>query len=199
MEVKAPSPTKLLDGVNVSPIIRAYFEFNQLKQLYRQGWLKRGVPKERCESVAEHSLGVAVLACWLAEAYYPQLDQSRVMRLALIHDFGEIYAGDIIPGDDISDEEKSRLEFESVERVFKHLPNCGEYIALWSEFEDGQTPEAQFVRQVDRLEMGLQASVYEHQGYENLGEFFGSAREELLDPNLIELLQEIIELRNVST
>lgn len=199
MEVKAPSPTKLLEGVDVSPIIRAYFEFNQLKQLYRQGWLKRGVPKERCESVAEHSLGVAVLACWLAEAYYPQLDQSRVMRLALIHDFGEIYGGDIIPGDDISDEEKYRLEFESVERVFKRLPNGGEYIALWGEFEDGQTPEAQFVRQVDRLEMGLQASVYEHQGYENLGEFFGSAREALLDPNLIELLQEIIELRNVST
>lgn len=199
MEIKATHPVKLIDNREISPFIRAYFEFNQLKQLYRQGWLRRGVPKERCESVAEHSLGVAVLACWLADAYYPQLDQSRVMRLALIHDFGEIYAGDIIPGDEVSTEEKYCLELESVERVFSRLPNGVEYIALWGEFEAGQTPEARFVRQVDRLEMGLQASVYEHQGNENLSEFYGSARGALFDPQLIELLQEVIDLRDEST
>lgn len=199
MEVKAAIPTKLLNGVDVSPVILAYFEFNQLKQLYRQGWLRRGVSKERCESVAEHSLGVTILVCWLAQSYYPELDLCKVMRMALIHDFGEIYAGDIIPGDEVSPEEKYRLELESVERVFSRLPNGAEYIILWGEFEDGQTPEARFVSQVDRLEMGLQASVYEHQGHENLGEFFGSARGALFDPQLIELLQEAIDLRDEST
>lgn len=199
MENKANPPVDLLGGEDLNPIIRAYFEFNQLKQLYRQGWLRRGVPSERCESVAEHSLGVALLACWLADAYYPELDLCRVIQMALIHDFGEIYAGDIIPGDEISTEEKFRLEYDSVARVFAHLPDGEEYLALWLDFEQGASPEARFVRQVDRLEMGMQASVYEHQGYENLDEFFESAGSGLSDPQLRGLLQEIIDLRETST
>ena len=196
MESKADNPARLLDGKHVHPIIRAYFEFNQLKQLYRRGWLRRGVTKERCESVADHSLGVAVLAYWLADAYFPEMDLWKVIRLALVHDFGEVYAGDIISGEGLSKEEKYQLELDSVERVFSRLPNGDDYVALWQEFEDGQTPEARFIRQVDRLEMGLQASVYEHQGFPNLGEFYGSAYEALTDRRLTELMQEVIDLRD---
>lgn len=64
-------------------MIEAYFEFNYLKQLYRRGWLRRGILKERCESVAGHTFAVAVLAYWLAGADYPELDAGRVIRLAL--------------------------------------------------------------------------------------------------------------------
>ena len=46
------------------------FDF-QVIDLYRQGWLKRGIPPQACESVAEHTLGVAVLTWWLADAFYP--------------------------------------------------------------------------------------------------------------------------------
>ena len=196
---KAKPRVDLLGDEGLNPIIRAYFEFNQLKHLHRRGWLKRGVPKEYCESVAEHSLAVAVLACWLVDAYFPQLDVCRVIRMALLHDFGEIYAGDIIPGDEISTGEKFRLEYDSVARVFTHLPDGEEYLALWLDFEQGASPEARLVKQVDRLEMGMQASVYEHQGYENLDEFFESAGVALSDPQLRDLLQEVIDLREEST
>lgn len=194
MDVKSENPVIYLDDKDVNPIIRAYFEFNHLKQLYRQGWLKRGIPRERCESVAEHSLGVALLALWLAEAHFPDLDHGRLMRMALVHDFGEIYAGDLVPGDRISAGQKYRLEYESVQRVFAALPGGETYIELWLEYEAGETPEAQLVRQVDRLEMAMQASIYLRQGFKRMDEFFTTAGRALSHPELQNLLNELLEL-----
>ena len=190
METKTEHPAALLQGKDAAPFILAYFELCHLKQLFRQGWLRRGIPRERCESVAEHSFGVAVLALWLAQAYYPHLDQHKLLRMALLHDCGEIYAGDIIPSDPVSAPEKQRRELESVRRVFDKLPGGESYVQLWLEFEAGDSGEAQLIRQIDRLEMGLQASVYTAQGFEGLEQFFVSARQALVDKELIELLAE---------
>lgn len=66
MHTKAPNPIIHLDTDQVLPIVAMYFECAHLKQLYRQGWLQRGVPPERCESVAEHTFGVALLSLFLA-------------------------------------------------------------------------------------------------------------------------------------
>lgn len=194
MHTKAPIATQHLpDGV--LPIIEAYFEFNHLKQLYRQGWLQRGIAPEHCESVAEHSFGVAVLALLLAETVFPELDTHKVMRMALLHDFGEIYAGDITPADGVGRQEKHELEQRSVQRVLGKLPNGAAYIALWEEYDRGDTPEARFVRQMDRLEMVLQASVYEHQSLADLAEFFESVRPVLAASPLQTILQSLEALR----
>ncbi len=188
MEMKADNPVTLLKDQDLDPVIQAYFELCQLKQLYRQGWLRRGVSRERCESVAEHSFACAVLATWLAQAYYPQLDLSKVLRMALLHDFGEIYTGDIIPVDAVEAKEKHRREAGSVAQVFAKLPGGAAYQSLWEEFERNETAEARFVRQVDRLEMGLQAGLYALQGLLEPDEFFASARQALDDPRFSSLL-----------
>src|SRR5262249_12679246 len=74
MHTKA-DPPRLPEGDRpASAILSAYFEWNHLKQLYRQGWLRRGVPPARCESVAEHSFGVALLAMLLSQSHRPPLD-----------------------------------------------------------------------------------------------------------------------------
>lgn len=195
MKSKDNLPAMLLHGPNISPIIEAYFEFNHLKQLYRQGWLRRGISPERCESVAEHSWGVALLALFLADACFPTLDRDKTVRMALLHDFGEIYAGDFTPADDIGQEEKHQLEAQSIRQVLAQLPGGETYVALWEEFEQGESAEARLVRQLDRLEMALQASVYEHQGLANLSEFFASAREALAEPQLQYILDELQALR----
>ncbi len=189
MEVKAENPIALLLDNPIQPFLAAYFELSHLKQLYRQGWLRRGIPNQRCESVAEHSFSVAVLALWLGQAYYPHLDLNRVLRMALLHDIGEVYAGDIIPSDQTSDAEKHQQERASLEKVLGKLPTCQEYLELWLEFERGESPEARFVRQVDRLEMGLQARVYQAQGFAGMDEFIHSARQALVDPLLAEILE----------
>jgi putative hydrolases of HD superfamily len=195
LETKSDHPLELLKGQTIDPFIQAYFELCQLKQLYRQGWLRRGVSRERCESVAEHSFACAVLAIWLAQAYYSELDLSKVLLMALFHDFGEIYAGDIIPVDAVEVEEKYRLEAGSVAQVFSKLPGGAVYLSLWEEFERNETAEARFVRQVDRLEMGLQAGLYALQGLVQPDEFIASARQALDDPRFSSLLKALEAIR----
>jgi putative hydrolase of HD superfamily len=194
MQTKANNPSGLLEGKDILPLVNAYFELNHLKQLYRQGWLQRGVDKSHCESVADHSFCVAVLTFWLVQIYFPNLDICRAIQLALIHDLGEIYAGDITPADQVEHEEKQRLEKASIHRVVEKLPNAQIYLSLWEEFETGTSPEARLVRQVDRLEMGLQAEIYRLQNFSGMEEFILSARQSLQDPPLLELLDEMEKL-----
>lgn len=191
MKVKAPAVLSLMDKPDISPIAKAYFEFNHLKHLYRQGWLRRSVPLELCESVAEHTFCMAILGMFLCDAYFPSLDVCKVLRLILLHEVGEIYAGDIIPADGVAEDEKHRLEAESTRRVLEGLPEGKAYLDLWFEFEAGQSPEARFVRQLDRLEMGFQVSAYQHLGLSGLDEFYSSVRQALVDPEFVALFEEL--------
>ena len=195
METKRPHAIRLLDGKNAPALVQAFHEFCHLKTLFRQGWLRAGIPKEHCETVAEHSMGVAILALFLADAHFPELDKFKLLRMGLLHDFGEIYAGDFVPGK-TTPENKRRLERESVERVFSKLPNGADYLALWEEFEDGQTAEARLLREIDRLEMGLQASVYEAEGLADLSAFFESADRAVASPPLRDAIDAILRLRS---
>lgn len=173
--------------------LSAYYQAAELKRLYRQGWLKRGVSEAACESVAEHSFGTALLALFLAgRPPYEGLDRDRALRLALVHELGEVYAGDITPVDGVSAEEKSRLERASIRRVLDGLGGGEEYLALWEEFEAGLSPEARFVRELDRLEMGLQAAAYRAEGHGRMGEFFESARRSVATPGLRAMLEAAI-------
>jgi putative hydrolase of HD superfamily len=115
--------------------------------------------------------------------------------MALIHDFGEIYAGDFIPHDRIEPNQKYQLEKQSVLQVLSKLNHGAEWIALWEEYEKGESTESQFVRQIDRLEMLLQASVYEHQGLANLSEFFTSTNQVFATSPLKSILNALEELR----
>ncbi|MBW4615255.1 MAG: HD domain-containing protein [Desmonostoc vinosum HA7617-LM4] len=194
MQTKAPFPHNLLKNKEVSAIVEAYFEFNHLKQLYRQGWLQHGVSSQYCESVAEHSFCVTLLALFLADTYFPELDKYKVICMALLHDLGEIHAGDITPLDKVEALEKQHLERLSVNQVLSKLSSGSTYLALWEEYEIGISPEASFVRQIDRLEMSLQASVYSQQGLVNPSNFFASAEKVLANSNLLHILRELKSL-----
>jgi putative hydrolases of HD superfamily len=188
MRTKAPMATPPAAS---SPLVRAYFEIQHLKQLFRQGWLRRGVDEARAESVADHTFGTATMAMLLADALRPELDVERVLRLALIHDLGEAYAGDITPADGVASAEKQTRERTAVQRIVDKLPGGDRYRVLWEEYETAASPEARFVRRVDRLEMALQASVYRAQGCEGLDEFLASARADIAGSELESLLDEL--------
>ena len=195
MHTKAAPSRALLQGRGPSPLLEAYFELHHLKHLFRQGWLRVGIPRDTCESVAEHSFYVALLCLFLADGYFPEADATKLVRMALLHDVGEARAGDITPHDGVSREEKLRREREAVEHLFSRLPRGPDYLALWEEYEQGTSFEARLVRQVDRLEMGLQATVYEHQGAGDLSQFFTSVHRALETPELKALLAELETLR----
>ncbi|MBR4188650.1 MAG: HD domain-containing protein [Kiritimatiellae bacterium] len=197
METKRPGAIRHLADTDASALVRTMYEFQHLKTLYRQGWLRAGVPRDQCESVAEHSMGVAMLSLFLADAHFPRLDRTKILLLALLHDFGEIHAGDIVPGK-MSLEEKHELEKAAVERVLAKLPNGKEYLAVWEEYEACETPEARLVKQVDRLEMGVQASIYEHEKFADLSDFFDSTDKALSTPELRAVYDELVRLRGSS-
>jgi putative hydrolase of HD superfamily len=176
---------------STDPTLAAYARVMRLKRLYRQGWLKRGVPEGECESVADHSFGVAMLALLAA----PQgIDRAKAALLAIAHELGETYAGDITPADGVPAGEKARLEREACEKALEGHPAAGELMALWEEFERGETPEARFVRELDRLEMGIQAAVYAAEGKSGMPEFFQSARRTVRTPSLCAVLERSISL-----
>ncbi|UCF36596.1 MAG: HD domain-containing protein [Acidobacteriota bacterium] len=185
-----------MEEKSVSSTVSLYFELFHLKQLYRQGWLQRGIPEARCETVAEHSFAVAMLAMFVADQHFPHLDSERVLRIALIHDLGEIHAGDLTPADQVPSAEKHRQERESLEQVLELHPEKSRYLELWEEYETGRSPEARLVREIEKLEMALQASVYEHEGLSELQEFFTSTQEAVSEPVLREILEELKALRN---
>jgi putative hydrolase of HD superfamily len=198
MLTKAPFPADHLPDRGILPIVESYFQLVQLKQLYRQGWLRRGISPERCESVAEHAFGVAVLAMLLVADQPSTLDPLKVLQMALLHDVGEVHAGDLVPADEVSPEEKHRREQQSVLQVLSGLPGAEDHLALWQEYEDGSSAESRFVREVDRLEMALQAAVYEYQCQLDLSDFFRSADCGISHPALRLVLDALRSVRRGS-
>lgn len=194
MQIKAPNPSLLLENKGVNPIIRLYFEVNFLKNLYRQGWLETKVMDKYCESVAEHCFSMAILSMLIRDKFFPNLDLEKILTMCLVHEFGEINAGDITPAAGISNNDLSKLERAGVESILMKYDGMQRYIDIWHEFEAGVTSESKLVKQIDKLDMAFQARVYSLQHKLNLDEFMGSARKRMIDPEISALLDEIEKL-----
>ncbi len=173
--------------------LEVLYQLSKLKNLYRQGWLKRNVSEEIGESVADHSFSTAMTAWILAKHLNLQVDIEKVLKMSLVHEIGEIYAGDITPVDGISLEDKYQRELASVEKVFADYPQGQEFIDLWKEFEDAKSPEAKFLKQIDKFEMGLQASIYKKHDIGIMDEFLASGQKAQSDQELKKLYQEMID------
>lgn len=191
MIIKNLNPYKFLEGKNSDPIIEIYFQINHLKHLLRQGWLARGVPEDKCESVGDHCFAVSFFAMMIAKKYFPKLDITKVIKMSLVHDLGEVDGGDITPYDGIDKKEKYIIEEKGITKMFANFPEGKEYLELWEEFEQNKSVEAKFVKQIDKLEMAMQAAVYAKQYGKNLDEFIESARVRITDKKLISFLDEL--------
>lgn len=172
--------------------LEVLYQVFKLKNLFRQGWLKRDVPESEGESVADHTFGTAMTAWILAKKLHLELNEEKLLKMALVHEIGEIYAGDITPVDGVSLSEKYELELKSVEKVFNTYAEGAEFINLWKEFEEAKSPEAVFLKQIDKFEMGMQASIYKGHGYERMEEFLDSAKRVLVDDELKSLFEKVI-------
>lgn len=183
--------SKLVLEENKEKILEIFFEIQSLKNLFRQGWLRCGVEKKFCESVADHSFSITMLAWLIADEYLPELDIIKILKYSLIHEIGEIYAGDITPTDNLTNAEKYELEITSVKKVFSKLKHGDKYIKLWEEFENAENKEAKFVKQIDKLEMAFQAHYYEKKLDLSLQDFKDSAKRVLRDEVLKDLLRSL--------
>ena len=130
-------------------------EIDKLKYIQRK---TRLFNSQRHENDAEHSWHLAMMAMVLAEHATTEVDLFKVMKMLLIHDIVEIDAGDTFLYDTTQSHVNTEVELEAAKRIFGLLPEeqMRDFIALWEEFEAGETPEARFAKALDRLEPIMQ-------------------------------------------
>jgi len=144
----------------------ALLEALALKSVDRSGWVRKNI--DRPESVAAHSWGVALLVLLLLPK---ELDRERALTYAVLHDLAEAWTGDFTPHDEISD--KHALE-DAAMAAFCSRIGRADLLDMWRAYEAQTDPESRFVKQLDRLDMGLQAQIYSYSGLD-LSEFRESA------------------------
>lgn len=138
-----------MEPLPASGPIAFVLELDRLKEV----WRKNGIHgSSRVENSAEHSWHGALLALAFSSRMPAGVDAHKVSRLLLVHDLGEIDTGDFLAYG--KDEAKAaREERACVERVLDMLPisDRSELLALWTEFEEGRTPEARVAWALDRM------------------------------------------------
>lgn len=169
---------------------------NKLKEIKRTGWILKGVKNP--ESVADHSWGVSLLAMLLAEK---DLDLEKLLKMTVVHDLGEIVPGDVVwkSGKKIvgSQAKKRRKELKVLQELFNGHPAADEFISLLKEFNEQKTEEAKFLKSVEKLEMALQALIYEsdNKAKISLDEFFENAEKYLERSKLEPIFRELQKMR----
>jgi len=143
-----------------------------LKAIKRKGWVHCGI--ERPESVADHTCAVALIVLFMS-LRREDIDRSRALTMALIHDLAEFVVGDITPADGITKEDQRSREEKALKMLFSKLHEYDMYglMALWKELQEGETPEAKLVLEADVFERTVQAKIYKDRK-ENVDRFFES-------------------------
>ncbi|MBL4604250.1 MAG: HD domain-containing protein [Flavobacteriaceae bacterium] len=132
-------------------------EIDKIKYIQRKTKL---FGSDRNENDAEHSWHLAMMALILADHSNSKINILKVVKMVLIHDIVEIDSGDIFIFDTTKNHNNRVEELKAAHRIFGLLPEeqAREYIALWLEFEEGETKEAKFAKTMDRFEPILQNS-----------------------------------------
>lgn len=119
-------------------------------------------PQHFPESVAEHTFYVAYFSALLISFLRKagdQVDEAKVLKMALVHDMEESFSGDILtPFKHFNDEivqAIDKVNQQAIKLVFENLPPDlqGEYIALWTENGEHKTTEAQIVKIADKISL----------------------------------------------
>lgn len=93
-------------------------EVGKLKQIERTGWILNKIHSP--ERIAGHMYRMAIIPLLvLSTSNTTKVDLNKVIKLSLVHDIAECIVGDFTPYDDISPEEKHRLEENAVQYLSK--------------------------------------------------------------------------------
>lgn len=133
--------------------LRFLIEADKMKNVQRQTLIADG---SRRETDAEHSWHFALMALTLFDHAKDKdkIDLDRVIRMALVHDLVEVYAGDTFCYDEVAALDKEEREKAAADRLFGILPEKQgrEYRTLWEEFDAKATPDAAYAAAIDRLQ-----------------------------------------------
>ena len=137
----------------MQPLIDYLLALDALKSVNRRNYttqLSEHTPR-RLENSAEHSWHLA-MACWsVAQHFKLDVNHEKLLKLALVHDLGEIEAGDTF----LYADKRSQAHVNErigVEKLTMMTGNpVPELLTLWDEQETGDSAESKLLKVVDRL------------------------------------------------
>jgi len=136
---------------NLNNKYQLILEINKLKQVFRT----TVTGPDRRESTAEHSWSATMIALILMEEIkneFPQIDECKILKLTLIHDIVEIYAGDVMAFDTLARKDKEKIETQALKQLMAIAPDFGQQLHdLWYEFEERQSLEARIAKAADAI------------------------------------------------
>ena len=135
-------------STKLTAITEYFLELDALKLINRRTYIDGGA---RLENSAEHSWHLA-MACWtISRSFKLDVSEEKLLKLALIHDLGEIDAGDtFLYASDRSSAHSA--ERDGVKRLQNHKGNAvNELSTLWEEQETGTSIETKLLKVVDRM------------------------------------------------
>lgn len=171
-------------------VVDTLIRLDPLAQLPRTGWAMRGVVP--CESIADHSHGVALCTLLLVDALRAEgleVDGEAALRMAVVHDAPEAAIGDVpmpmkTPGLDAA---LTEVETRLAERL---MPD--KLAEDWKRMEAGESLEARVVKAADKIHMITKALLYERRGWRNLDDFFENPKN--FDDRGLPVVEEIFAL-----
>ncbi|MGL5355634.1 MAG: HD domain-containing protein [Cetobacterium sp.] len=130
------------------------FEIDKMKDIFRQSLVVSG---KREENDAEHSWHMALVALTIKEYFKGEIDLEKSLKMILIHDLVEIYAGDTPAFGEVRPDKEDE-EVKAAKKIFSLLPaDQKEYfLNLWLEFEECESNEAKFANVCDRYQGFMQ-------------------------------------------
>ncbi|KPI85790.1 hypothetical protein ABL78_5147 [Leptomonas seymouri] len=150
------------DSKAVQDVIQFLHIMGRLKDTPRRGWVDNELPNP--ESISDHMYRMSLMCMMCPDA---SLDRNKMIRMALCHDTGESIIGDISPAMKVPKEVKKQRETQAVQELCALVSSSPdttfskELGDLFDEYEAQETEESHFVKDMDLLEMIVQAHGYE--------------------------------------
>lgn len=135
-------------------------EIDKMTAIARRTLLVDG---SRRENDAEHSWHIAVMALYFKDYAIEQPNIERVVKMLVVHDLVEIYAGDTFAYDEKGNEDKAQREKAAADKLYSILPKeyGDELRALWEEFDAMETVDAKYGACMDRIQPFLHNTLTE--------------------------------------
>ena len=134
--------------IQIDDVTHFLLELDALKRVNRRSYVTQTTRKENS---AEHSWHLA-MACWsIAELFALDVNHEKLLKIALVHDLGEIDAGDTFLYADTRTDAHVE-ERAGIARLQRERGNgISDLSEVWEAQETGSSKESQLLRVVDRL------------------------------------------------
>jgi len=186
-----------MNDTELKQVIEFMKETDKLKSVYRRTKLSQ---EDRFEDGAQHSWHTALFAILLKDHLKDNIDYTKFLEMAIIHDLVEIYSGDVFAFDEENQFKKFNEEKESAKKLFELLPKelNLKFHSLNDEYMNRETTESIYLSAINKTIPSIQNKITNYYSWKEfnisntrLEEFFKVHCE--IDSNFKQLIKIIKE------